>query len=136
MKVLSALAADAQQGLQRLIVCACLALAALVSGAIGLGFATYALFLLMLVQYGLIAAAVALAVVYFVVAALFYLLYRRASRRTSVREARERLSAAADTATAPQAAAMAAGLELAKQMSPLQLALLAAISGFVAGRRL
>jgi hypothetical protein len=136
MKVLSALAADTQQRLQRLIVCACLAFTALLSGAIGLGFATYALFLAVRVQYGVIAAAVVLAVAYLILAALFLLLYRRASRRTPAREAADRLTAAAETAGAPQAAAIAMGLELAKQMTPLQLALLAALSGFVAGRRL
>ena len=136
MKVLSALAADTQQRLLRLMICACLAFAALLSGAIGLGFATYALFLAVRLQYGVIAAAIVLAAVYLLVAALFLLLYRRVSRRTPAREAVEKLTAAAETAGAPQAAAMAMGLELAKQMTPLQLALLAALSGFVAGRRL
>ena len=61
MKVLSALAADTRQRARRLIVCACLAFAAALSAAIGLGFATYALFLAVRVQYGAIAAAIALA---------------------------------------------------------------------------
>jgi len=34
------------------------------------------------------------------------------------------------------AAALAVGVQIAKQLTPLQLALLAAISGFIAGRRL
>jgi lysylphosphatidylglycerol synthetase-like protein (DUF2156 family) len=135
MKVLSALAADAQQSVRRLIICACLAFAAVLSGAIGLGFATYALFVGVRLQYGAIAAAAVLAAFYLIVAGIFFLLYRRASRAAS-REAAKRLNAAAQAASAPQAAAVTMGLELAKQLTPLQLALLAALSGFVAGRRL
>jgi len=143
MKVLSALAADAQQGLQRLIVSTGLALAAVLAAAVGLGFATSSLFVALRAQYGAVIAALIVSVIYFVIAALLFFLSRRAGRRTPMREAREqlrqageKLSAEADTADAPQVAAMAAGLELAKQMTPLQLTLLAALSGFVAGRRL
>jgi hypothetical protein len=145
MKFLSALAAQTQQCMRRFIVCASLALAAALTGAIGLGFATYALFRALQLQYGAVNAAIALAAIYLVVAGLFALLARGAGRpahadpgpplRAAGAPAAP-LSAAPPGNGAAQDAAIAMGVELAKQLTPLQLALLAVLSGFVAGRRL
>ena len=145
MKFLSVLAAQTQQRLRRFIVCASLAFAAALTGAIGLGFATYALFQELRLGYGAINAAIVLAALYLVVAGLLALLARRAGRparadASSPPQAASAVpdppSAAAQAGGAPQAAALAMGIELAKQLTPLQLTLLAVLSGFVAGRRL
>jgi putative superfamily III holin-X len=145
MKFLSALAAQTQQRLRRFIICASLAFAAALTGATGLGFATYALFQALRRDYGAINAAIALAAIYIVIAGLLALIARRAGRPAradaspppqAASAATDPLSAAAQDSGAPQAAAVAMGVELAKQLTPLQLTLLAALSGFVAGRRL
>jgi hypothetical protein len=145
MKFLSVLAAQAQPRLRRFIVAACLAFAAALSGAIGLGFASNALFQALLMQYGAINASLALAAIYLILAGIFYLCYRRAKlapRAPPVpaplftSDAADALKAAAQANGTPQAAAVAMGVELAKQLTPLQLTMLAALSGFVAGRRL
>ena len=145
MKFLSTLAAQSQHRLRRFFICACLALACALSGAIGLGFATYALFAAWRLQYGAVNAAIGLGAIYLILSGVLYLCCRRvglpapAASRPAVRSAGEAaaaLESAAQPSGAPQAAAIAMGLELAKQMTPLQLAVLAALSGFVAGRRL
>ena len=145
MKFLSVLAAQTQQRLRRFIICAGLAFAAALTGAIGLGFATFALFEALRRDYGAINAAIVVAALYVIIAGLLALLARRAGRparadaspppQQAASAASDPLSAAAQ-AGAPQAAAVAMGIELAKQLTPLQLTLLAALSGFVAGRRL
>ena len=73
MKLLSALAADARQSLQRLVVVAGLALAAVLSAAVALGFVTSALFVALRVQYGAIIAALVVAVLYLILAAVLFL---------------------------------------------------------------
>lgn len=145
MKFLSVLAAQTQQRLRQFIVCASLACAAAVTGAIGLGFATYALFRALQLQYGPVNAAIAVAAIYLVAAGLLALLARGAGRSARVNAGpppaaaaapADPLSAAAPANGAAQAAAIAMGVEIAKQLTPLQLTLLAVLSGFVAGRRL
>jgi hypothetical protein len=142
MKFLSVLAASAQGRARRFFLCAALAFASALSGAVGLGFATYALFEAWRLQYGSVNAALGLSAIYIILAAILYLCCLRvgANRRGVVNSAPGSGSVdnfdAAKATGAPQAAALAMGVELAKQMTPLQLAMLAALSGFVAGRRL
>jgi hypothetical protein len=141
MKFLSALAASSQRRLRRYLICAALVFASVLSGAIALGFATYALFETWRLQYGVVHAALGLAALYFIVAVILYLCFLRVgtvkNSAPTVPDAKlDALAAAAQANAQPQAAALAMGLELAKQMSPLQLTMLAALSGFIAGRRL
>jgi hypothetical protein len=147
MRLLSVLAAGSQQLARRFFVRAALASACALSGAIGLGFATYALFEALRLQYGAVNASIGLGAIYLVVAGILYLCYRRAGP-TLVANAPSGLSqgrpgnaealnkAAGQASEAPQAVALAMSVELVKQMTPLQLTMLAVISGFVAGRRL
>jgi hypothetical protein len=145
MKLLSALAASSQRRARRVFLCATLAFASVLSGAVGLGFATYALFEAWRLQYGVIDAALGLSAVYIILAAILYLCCLRAGARPRAAASSplgsgssdnfDAVKAAAQATGAPQAAALAMGVELAKQMTPLQLAMLAALSGFVAGRR-
>jgi hypothetical protein len=146
MGFLSVLAAGSQQLARRLFVRAALAFACALSGTIGLGFATYALFEALRSQYGVVNASIGLGAIYLVAAGILYLCFRRAGS-TPVADApsglsqgradyAEALKAAAQTSQSQQAAALAMSVELVRQMTPLQLTLLAVISGFVAGRRL
>jgi hypothetical protein len=141
MKFLSVLAASSQRRLRRYLICAALVFASVLSVAIALGFATYALFETWRLQYGVIHAALGLAGIYFIIAVILYLCFLRvgavqASAPPAADAKLDALAAAAQANAQPQAAALAMGVELAKQMSPLQLTVLAALSGFVAGRRL
>jgi hypothetical protein len=145
MKFLSVLAASAQGRARRFFLCATLVLASALSGAIGLGFATYALFETWRLQYGTVNAALGLSAIYIVLAVILYLCCLRLGARPRAAptasgigpgDNSDSMKAATQAAGAPQAAALAMGVELAKQMSPLQLAMLAALSGFIAGRRL
>ena len=146
-KFLAALAAGSQQRLRNLAIRVALALAAALSAAIGLGFATCALFEAWRLQYGIINAAIGLSAIYFILAGILYLCSGRiglAPRAAPVSapaaglagdvEALKALGAQAGANS--QGAALALGVELAKQLTPLQLALLSLLSGFVAGRRL
>jgi hypothetical protein len=146
MRFLSALAASSQRRARRFFLCAALAFTSVLSGAIGLGFATYALFEAWRQQYGIIDAALGLSAIYIILAAILYLCCLRvgAKPRAAASSALgsgpvdnfDAVKTAAQATGAPQAAALAMGVELAKQMTPLQLAMLAVISGFVAGRRI
>jgi hypothetical protein len=146
MRLLSALAAGSRQLARRVLIRAALALACALSGTIGLGFATYALFEALRPQYGVVNASIALGTIYLVFAGILYLCYRRAGsspvanaflgQSRGLEGNAEALKAAARASEAPQAVALAMSAELVKQMTPLQLTLLAVISGFVAGRRL
>lgn len=146
MSLLSVLAAGSQQLARRLFVRAALAFACALSGTIGLGFATYALFEALRSQYGVVNASIGLGAIYLVAAGILYLCYRRAGASPvatapfglSQGQAgnAEALKAAAQASQSQQAAALAMSVELVRQMTPLQLTMLAVISGFVAGRRL
>jgi hypothetical protein len=143
MKFLSTLAAGSQQRLRRFAIRGALAFAAALSAAIGLGFATYALFEAWRLQYGTINASIGLSAIYFIVAGILYLCCRRiglAPPAVSTSALAESLPGDAETLKAAganaQGAALALGVELAKQLTPLQLAMLSLLSGFVAGRRL
>jgi len=146
MRLLSVLAAGSQQLVRRVLVRTALAFACALSGAIGLAFATYALFEALRLQCGVVNALFGLGAIYLIVSGILYLCYRRAGSRPiasarsgmSLGRARnsETLNAAARPSEAAQAVALATSAELVKQMTPLQLVMLAAISGFVAGRRL
>jgi hypothetical protein len=146
MRLLSVLAAGSRELARRVVVGAALAVACALSGAIGLGFATYSLFETLRTQYGVVNAPIGLGAIYLIVAGVLYLRYRLAGQ-TPVANASsglsrgragnaEALNAAGQASQAPQAAALAMSAELVKQMTPLQLTMLAVISGFVAGRRL
>jgi hypothetical protein len=146
MRLLSVLAAGSQQLARRVLVRTALAFACALSGTIGLAFATYALFEALRLQSGVVNAAIALGATYLIVAGILYLCYYLAEPRpvgnASAGVSRgavgnaEALNAAARAREAPQAVALAMSAELVKQMTPLQLTMLAVISGFVAGRRL
>jgi hypothetical protein len=146
MRLLTVLAAGSQQLARRVLVGAALAVACALSGAVGVGFATNALFEALRLSYGVVNASIGLGATYLIAAGVLYLCYRRTGSRpvASVSSGLSRepaskaeaLSVAARTSGAPQAAASAIGAELVKQMTPLQLTMLAVIAGFVAGRRL
>ena len=146
MRLAPVLAAGSQQFARRVLVGAALAFACALSGSIGLGFTTYALFEALRPQYGVVDALFGLGAIYLIVAGILYFCYRcagsspvaNASSGLNRGRARntEAVDAAARASEAPQAVAMAMSAELVKQMTPLQLTMLAAISGFVAGRRL
>jgi hypothetical protein len=143
IKFLSTLAAGSQQRLRRLAIRAALVFAAALSAAIGLGFATYALFAAWRLQYGIINAWIGLSAIYFILAGVLYLCCRRiglASPALPTSALAGGLTGDAETLKAAgansQGAALALGVELAKQLTPLQLAMVALLSGFVAGRRL
>ena len=146
MRLLPVLATNSQQLARRVLVGAALAFACALSGAIGLGFATYALFEVLRLQCGVATASIGLGAIYLIVAGILYLCYRRAgptlagNASSGLTRGRTRnteaVEAAARASEAPQAVALAMSAELVKQMTPLQLTILAAISGFVAGRRL
>jgi hypothetical protein len=116
------------------------------SGSIGLRFTTYARFEALRLQDGVVDALFGLGAIYLVVAGILYFCCRRAgsssvaSASSGLNRGRARNTEAVDAAAraseAPQAVALAMSAELVKQMTPLQLTMLAAISGFVAGRRL
>jgi hypothetical protein len=143
MRFLSGLTARSQQLARRIVVRVALGGACALSGAIGLGFATHALYHALRLQYGVIDASIGLCAIYLVLAGVLYLCYRRVGAPAPARlsqglasDAEALKAAAAQASDAPQAAALAMGLELAKEMTPLQLTMIAVISGFVAGRRL
>jgi hypothetical protein len=142
---LSALVTASRQRLRRLLVCLGLALVAASAAAVGLGFASAATFEALRAPYGAMQASIWMSAGYFVLAGAFYVAYRRARGRTrpeplavarAEAAAIDPLATAAEAAGGSQAAAVAVGAELVKQLTPLQLALLAALSGFIAGRRL
>jgi hypothetical protein len=146
MRLLSVLAAGSQLLARRLFVRTTLAFACALSGTIGLGFVTYALFGALRLQYGVVNAPIRLGAIYLIVAGVLYLRCRLAGQ-TPVANASsglsrgradnaEALNAAGQASEAPRAVALAMSAELVKQMTPLQLTMLAVISGFVAGRRL
>ena len=143
MKFLSALAATSQRRMRRFVIGAALAAASGLAAVVGLGFATYALFEAWRLQYGVVNAALGLSAIYFLLAGVLYLCSRRAGGNSPAPAAAlpltdnaDALRAASQAGGSPQAAALAMGVELAKQMSPVQLAALAVLSGFIAGRRL
>jgi hypothetical protein len=144
MNFLTAFAAGSQRKIRRVLVCAALGLASALAAAVGLGFATYALFYAWRLQYGVVNASLGLSAIYLVLAGVLYLSLRSAgaSQSSTVNHPAAGFFGESDAVKASgqtgdaQVAALAAGAEIAKQLTPLQLALLAAISGFVAGRKL
>jgi hypothetical protein len=146
MRLLSVLAAGSRELARRVVVRAALAVACALSAAIGLGFATDALFAALRTQYGVVNASIGLGAIYLIVAGVLYLCYRRAGSRPVANASSglsrgragnaEALNAVARASEAPQAAVLAMSAELVKQMTPLQPTMLAVISGLVAGRRL
>ena len=131
---------------RRVLVRVALAFSCALSGIVGLGFATCALFEALRPLYGVLNALLGLGAIYLIVAGILYLCYRDAAPRpvadttAGLNRGRPRgaeaINAAARANEAPQALALAMSAELVKQMTPLQLTALAMISGFVAGRRL
>lgn len=146
MQFLSAWAARSRQGARRLVIRAALALAGALAAMVAIAFATGALFEAWRLQYGVVGASVGLSVVYLVLAAICLLSLRLVGAgRPATLIAEPSPGSPADAATlksppqtrgASEAAALAIGVEIARQLTPLQLAIVAAISGFVAGRRL
>ena len=146
MRLLSVLAAGSQQLARRVLVGAALAVACTLSGAVGVGFATYALFEALRLSYRVVIASIGLGAIYLIAAGVLYLCYRRTGSRPFASASSglsrgpagnaEALSVATRASGGPQAAALSIGAELVKQMTPLQLTMLAVIAGFVAGRRL
>jgi hypothetical protein len=143
---LSALAARSRGSMRRLAICAALAMAGALCGVVGIAFATCALFEAWRLQYGVVTASIGLSAIYLVAALILFLCIRMVgaprSATVSLRPdepsagAAATLKSTAAASAASDAAALAVGVQIAKQLTPLQLALLAAISGFIAGRRL
>ena len=77
MRLLSVLAAGSQQLAQRILVRTAPAFACALSGTIGMGFATYAFFESMRLQYGVINASFELGGIYLIVAGILSLLSPR-----------------------------------------------------------
>jgi hypothetical protein len=138
--LLSALAEESKQHVRALVVAAILGLAAVAFASVGVAFATYALFETLRATYGVVEASLFVSALYFVVAAILFAVARQRGkpRRAPTAHSTPAPSPAAawPASGAPQTAAIAMGLDLAKQMSPLQLTILAALSGFVAGRKI
>jgi len=137
MRLLSVLAAGSQQLAQRILVRTAPAFACALSGTIGMGFATYALFESMRLQYGVINALFELGTIYLIVAGIHFLCYRRAGSRPFAnaffgpKRGRVPNAEAANVVVrpseAPQAVALAMSAEFVKQMTPLQPTMVAAI---------
>jgi hypothetical protein len=146
MQFLSALAARSRQSMRRVVICVALAFAGALSGAVGLGFATYALFEAWRLQYGVVGASIGLSAIYLVLALVFFLCLRLVGAPRSAKIVSglgegstgdaSTLKSTVQASGASDAAALAVGVEIARQLTPLQLAMLAAFSGFIAGRRL
>jgi hypothetical protein len=140
----SALAARSRGRLRRAVISAALAMAGTLAALVGVAFATAALFEAWRLQYGVVAASVGLSLIYLVVALILFLCIRLvgaprsgpATLRPDEASAAALKSVAGANSAPDAAAALAVGAEIARQLTPLQLALLAAISGFIAGRRL
>jgi hypothetical protein len=141
-----ALAAASQKYAQRLAARMALTCAGAAAGLVGLGFATWALFAALRAQYGLVEAAAAIGAIYLILAGVLFA-WRGAVGSAALRDTRSpgdrRLAAgAADAAAkqlqtdAAQAATLALGMEVTKQLTPVQLILVAALTGFVAGRKI
>jgi hypothetical protein len=132
--------------MRRLVICAALAFAGALSGAVGLGFATYALFEAWRTQYGVVTASIGLSAIYLVLALVFFLCIRLVGRPRSAKAVSgpseglageaAALKSSAQAGGGSEAAALAVGVEIARQLTPVQLTMLAALSGFIAGRRL
>jgi hypothetical protein len=139
-----ALTAASRKYAQRLATRMALAGVGAAAALVGLGFATDALYAALRAQYGVVDAAAALAAIYLVLAGVLFAcrgLVGSAAARDSLGD--RRLPAAVTDATAKQieadaaqAATLALGVEAAKQLTPAQLVLLAALTGFVAGRKI
>jgi hypothetical protein len=140
-----ALIAPSQKYAQRLVARMALACAGAAAGAVGLGFATYAFFAALRAQYGAVEAAAAIAATYLILAGIL-LAWRGVIGSTASRGAPTlptRLAADASQRTAKQlqtdaaqAATLALGMEVSRQLTPVQLILVAALTGFVAGRKI
>ena len=72
MRLLSVLAVGSQQLVRRVFVRAALAFACALTGTIGIGFATYAFFEVLRLQYGVVNASIGLAAIYLVAACILY----------------------------------------------------------------
>lgn len=150
--MLRALTAEPRRRLRRLITGAVLACAGAASGAVALGFATWALFVTMQAQWGVAEAAAVIAAGYFVVAIGLFawrakVVARDGAPAPSVghRQPDETPADSVNTAdalakkiaagNAARAGGFAASDELAKQLTPVQLVMLAALNGFISGRK-
>jgi hypothetical protein len=152
MSVLQALTAEPRKRLRRLIAGAVLACIGGAFALIGLGFATWAIFVIAQPQWGVAGAAAAIAAAYFVVAIGVFgwrakllsvdagQMRSPGNRRsdeptTNAQDSAETLAKKIATGIGAQPGAFTPSDELAKQLTPLQLVALAALNGFVAGRK-
>ncbi len=146
MRFLSALAGRLRQSARRIVIRVALAFAGALSGLAGVAFATYALFEAWRLQYGVVIASIGLSVIYLFLAAVLFLCLRLVgSPRSAPATPGSGEGAANDGAPVKsptsasggsEAVALALGVEIAKQLTPLQLTMVAALSGFIAGRKL
>ena len=83
MRLLSVLAPGSRQLARRVLVRVALAFSCALSGIVGLGFATCALFEALRPLYGVVNALLGLGAIYLIVAGILYLCYRRAAPRPS-----------------------------------------------------
>jgi hypothetical protein len=141
-----ALTAASRKYARRLAARMALACAGAAAGVVGTAFATAALFAAIRAQYDVIDASAAIAALYLILAGVLFA-WRGVVGTTEVRhgpvlDARQLARGAADAATkqidadAAQTATLALGMNVARQLTPMQLILLAALTGFVAGRKI
>ena len=138
--MLSALAVGWQRRTRFFLARAALAVASLGFGLTALGFATSALYAAWRAQYGAVYASLDVAAIYLVVAVLLSLGRILVRSGPTTRNSPDQYDGAASAPFAApdgaQGAALMAGAALAKQLTPLQLVLLGAMSGFFAGRKM
>jgi len=141
MTLLAALTQEPRRRARRAFLAAILGVCGALFGAVCLGFATLALFEFVRALYGAVIGALIVSGAYFFVSIAFLIGARRAGRdaggaRDIVREPGGAPGAEAKSEHATHAAVLAMGLDLAKKLTPLEIAVLAILSGFAAGRRL
>lgn len=129
---LIALAARGKAGARRILMVAAFAVAAVAAAVVGLAFATFALFEAWRLQYGAVASGLGIAALYFLLAVILLVCVRFVGRPPP---AIATPAAVASPVVDAETAAFNAGVEMSKQVTPVQLVLLAALSGFIAGRR-
>ena len=152
MSILRALTAEPRKRLRRVITGAVLACIGAGFGAVALGFATWALFATLQPQWGTAETAAVIAAGYFIVALILFAWrsnivapgaaatpstgdHRPDEPAVNGADSAEALAKTIASGNAARAGGFAASDELAKQLTPIQLVMLAALNGFISGRK-
>lgn len=116
-----------------------------VAAAVSLGFLTFAAYAALADTHGRVAAALVMALVYAAIAGGTWAVWSAHKRSVKRREAEARLAHGGDLGAllglfsgggTMSDRTLAAGMDLGRQLTPMQLALVALIGGLVAGRKL